>query len=140
MLPPFSPQSGITDQDIAGQPAGSPMPGIVPGIMPPFSVKDMTYGGDDLVAIIRAQSGQMRRVERTVPRTRRGRLLPTIPRTKAETVYIRDNGQALQNPVINPGVVGVGNSGVAVLGTVNKAGSSGAVNRYLYNKPTLNQI
>lgn len=133
------PISGVDDTQLEQQPDDSPYPGVVPGILPPYSVKDMAYGGNDGAGLIRAQQGQLRRVERSTPRMRRGRLLPTIPRTKAETVYVRDSAQTLQNVVLNKAVAGVGSSGIPVLGTTTKPASTGAVNRYLDQSLTLLQ-
>ena len=104
--------------------------GFTTGPIQTGSVKDMAYGGNSPAQIVSAQQGVLARVTRSTPKLRRGRMLPTVPRTKAETLYVRDPGQTLQNVTLNTGAVGIGASGVQTPGTIAAASSTGAVSRY----------
>jgi hypothetical protein len=93
---------------------------------PPFvsaqPVKDLAYGGapEHGAGIL---TGQLYRLERGYPYLRRGTLVPAVPRTKAETVYVRDTNQAEVNKLVNKG-------GTATPGTTNQPSATGSVNRY----------
>ena len=93
----------------------SPVPDYSP--KPPTPAKDMAYGGGPVSSGTAVQTGQIYRLERGYPAFRRGRLLQAIPRTKAETLYVADNSQALVNPILNKAAPGTATSGAATPGT-----------------------
>ncbi len=108
--------------------ATSDAPQYTPPLVSPTPIKDLAYGGNDTNT---AMSGQLYRLERGYPYVRRGILVPAVPRTKGETIYVRDRNQAEVNKVLNQGALGTANSGTATPGTTNfPDADTGAVNRY----------
>jgi hypothetical protein len=111
--------------------APDPREYTAPFLQAPQPVKDMAYGGTNGAGLPTLQAAQIHRLERGFPAFRRGRLVPSIPRTKAETLYARDPNQTMVNPVLNTGAVGAATSGTASPGTTNAPNTvTGAVVRY----------
>ena len=107
---------------------------------PKIDIASIAYGGNTNAQTLSLQSGRVSRLQRGVPRMRRGTLVPAVPRTKSQTVYTRDPGQTIQNKVLSTGSTGVSFSGTPSAGTSNKPNvSTGAVNRYRTSYTTLIQ-
>jgi len=104
------------------------------------NISNIAYGGNTAYQSLSAQSGRFNRLQRGAPRMRRGILVPSIPRTKSQTIYVRDPGQALQNKILSTGQSGVTVSGSPVPGTSNTIDQrTGAINRYRTDYATLIQ-